>query len=96
MVMENNEQQIQPELADIYNRIKAFNITNPDAIFIFGFIGFKKSDEPCEDCGGDCSCIDDKKTLLGCHGDLDSVRALLNDLRDNVEDNCDKRGFVSF
>jgi len=94
--MENNEQQLSPELADIINRIRAFNVTNPEAIFVFGFIGFKESDEPCEDCGGNCSCIDDSKVMLGGHGDLDSIRQLCNDLRDNVEDNCDKRGFVNF
>lgn len=93
--MENNE-QLSPELSDIYNRIKAFNITNPEAIFLFGFIGFKESDEPCEDCGSQCSCIDDSKVMLGGHGDLDSLRQLCNDLRDNVEDSSDKRGFVNF
>jgi hypothetical protein len=94
--MENNTPNLSPELADILNRIKAFNVTNPDAIFIFGFIGWKESDEECEECGGHCSCVDEDKVMLGGHGDLDTLRQLSNDLRNGIEDNCNKQGFVSF
>jgi len=96
MTNEELQPNMNPELTDIYNRIKAFNITNPDAIFLFAFIGWKKSDEPCEDCGGNCSCIDENKLMIGGHGDLDTLRNLCNDIRNDIEDNCDKRGFVSF
>jgi hypothetical protein len=39
---------------------------------------------------------DENKFIIGGHGDIHSLRNLINDLRDNVEDNCDRRGFVSF
>jgi hypothetical protein len=93
--MEEN-QEMSPELQDILNRIKAFNITNPDAVFLFGFLGWKDSEEPCEDCGGKCTCLDENKFMLGGHGDIDNLRNLSNNLRDELEDNCDKRGFVNF
>jgi len=95
--MEENKNQLNLELQDIINRVKAFNLTNPEAIFCFAFMGYKESEEICEDCGEKCMCEpDENKFIIGGHGDIHSLRNLINDLRDNVEDNCDRRGFVSF
>jgi len=96
--MENENQTLSPELTDILNRINAFNAVNPDAMFLFAFLGFKKDEEgeKCDDCGEVHSCVDDTKFLFGGHGDLDTLRQMNNDLRDQIEDNSDKRGFVSF
>jgi hypothetical protein len=92
---ENNEQQLSPELKDIINRINAFNITNPEAVFLFAFVGYKKSDEKCEECGENCDCVDENKFLFGGHGDLQTLRQLNNDLREMMEDSQED-GFVSF
>lgn len=94
--MEDFEQNLYPELKDILNRIKAFNISNPEAVFIFSFMGWKKTDEKCEECGDNCVCPDEDQTMMGGHGDLDTLRSMSNSLRDCIEDACDKRGFVSF
>lgn len=86
-----------PELADILNRINAFNVCHPEGRFVYAFIGFKKDEgEVCEECGDYCDCIDETKTVLGAFGFIDELRALSNDLRDNIEDNMDEEGFVNF
>ena len=95
---ENKEQKTSPELEDILNRVKAFHIVNPDANFIFAFLGWKKDEEGevCEDCGDKHYCPDENKTIFSGFGDLDTLRQLNNDLREFIEDSSDKRGFVSF
>jgi len=90
------EENLYPELADILNRIKALNASNPDSYFIFSFIGWKNTDDKCEECGEQCSCQDESKTMCGGYGDIDTLRQLSNNLRDIIEDEVDKRGFVSF
>jgi hypothetical protein len=93
--MENNE--MFPELADIMNRIRAFNTAHPEGRFIYAFIGFKKDSENiCEECGDECDCLDESKFSMGGFGFLDELRALCNDLRDSIEDNQDEDGFVNF
>jgi len=98
--MENNQEQgYSPELADIINRVRAYNVTNPDAIFMFAFLGWKIDEEAeiCEDCGTKCSCCpDEKKTIFSAFGDLETLRKLSEDLRSAIEDSSDKRGNVSF
>ncbi len=85
-----------PELKDIINRIKAFNATHPEGLFLYHFLGFKKSDEICEDCGGHCDGFDPNKSMLGAFGDIDTLRMMSNDLRDLIEDNKDVNDFVNF
>ena len=94
--MENEiDPNLSPELKDIINRIKAYNVVHPEGIFVYHFVGWKKAKEVCEDCGEECGCVDENKSMMGAFGDLESVRMLINDLRDIVEDNQED-GFISF
>ena len=87
-------ENLLPELVDIKNRIMAYNAVHPEGCFLFSFIGYKKSDEVCEDCGELCSCIDEKKSDLGICGDIETIRLMLNELRDIAEDCKDEDGTV--
>ena len=92
--MENNEQRL-PELTDIINRIMAFNIVHPEGCFLFRFIGYKDSDEICPDCGKKCLCeYDEQKSALGICGDIETVRGMINELREVAEDNKTTDGVV--
>jgi len=96
--MENNEEKIDllPELKDIQEMIMRYNITHPDGCFIFRFVGFKSSGKICPDCGGnDCICeYDERKSEFGIFGDIETVRTMLEELRDIAEDNKNEDGFV--
>jgi len=96
--MENPEQvPYSPELKDIIEMVKRYSISNPDACFIFGFLGFEEDkNHICEEYGEHgCSKISESKTSLGAYGDLETLRHMLNDLRNGIED-FQEEGFVSF
>jgi len=85
-----------PELQDILQRIYAYNTVHKDGCFIFNFVGFKKSPtEKCVDCNEPCDIYDEEKSIMGAHGDLETLRKMLNALREIIEDNKDEDGFVS-
>jgi hypothetical protein len=91
------ENNLSPELKDIIENIRRYCASNKnEVIFVYGFLGFKKDPEhKCVDCGDDCDQISDEKSTLGAYGELDSVRMLLNDLRDMIEGEKDEDGFVN-
>lgn len=96
--MENKEIDIMsPELKDIIDSIHRYCASNKnDVSFVWSFIGFKKDTEhKCVDCGGDCDIISDEKSRLGAYGDKETLRILLNDLRDLIEDEADEDGFIN-
>lgn len=85
-----------PELKDILENIYRYNTTHKEGCFVFNFVGFKKSpNEKCVDCGEPIDEVDENKSIMGAHGNLETLRKLLNMLRDIVEDNVDDNGFVS-
>jgi hypothetical protein len=91
--MEHN-QQLLPELKDINEMILRYNATHPDGCFLFRFVGYKDTDEVCPDCGEKCMCAyDERKSDLGIYGDIETVRDMINELRDIAEDNQED-GFV--
>jgi hypothetical protein len=76
--------------------IHRYNASYPEGCFIFNFIGFKKNPKDiCEDCGGECCEIDETKSMVGCFGDIETVRHLSDILR-NIEDFKDEEGIVNF
>lgn len=91
---DNNTDSLNPELKAIVEFIHRYNAIHPESCFVYSFIGLKKSEEKCEDCGEYCDCVDGNKSILGAFGDLDSIRAMLNDIRDLCEDNQED-GFVN-
>ena len=94
--MEDKEEALFPELVDIKNRIMAYNISHPEGCFIFRFVGFKDSKEICPDCGkDDCLVeIDENKSDFGICGDIETVRLMLNELREIAEECKDEDGMV--
>jgi hypothetical protein len=91
------ENKLSPELSDIIEMIKRYAGANKNNVtFVYSFIGFRKDPtHKCEDCGDDCSIIGEDISTMGAYGDIYTCRALLNDLRDIVEENQDEDGFVN-
>jgi hypothetical protein len=92
--MENNEEPLLPELKDIREMINRYNVAHPQGCFIYRFVGYKKADEPCEECGDDCVCYDETRSDFGVCGDIETIRNMLNELRDMSEDFKDDEGIV--
>jgi len=91
-----NEIEKLPELKDIVEMIYRYNVVHKDGAFVFRFVGFKKDPEhKCVDCGEHTDEYDDTKSLIGAYGDLGTLRLILNELRDVVEDEMDENGFVN-
>ena len=91
--MEQNN--LMPELKDIREMIMRYNAIHPEGCFIFRFVGYKYSDEVCSECGEKWMCeYDENKSELGIFGDIETVRNMINELRDIAEDNQDEDGIV--
>jgi len=91
-----NNDNLMPELQDLINRIKAFNSVHKEGVFIYNFMGFKESEEVCEDCGEHCALEpDDDKSICGAYGDIEDIRYLANMIRDIAEDEKDEDRFVN-
>jgi len=91
--MEQNN--LMPELKDIREMILRYNAIHPEGCFIFRFVGYKDSDEVCSECGEKCMCeYDENRSELGIFGDIETVRNMINELRDIAEDNQDEDGMV--
>lgn len=88
---------IQPELKDVLEMLHRYTAANRNnACIIFNVVGFKKDlKNKCVDCGDDCDIINEKASELGAYGDLETLRLMVNDLRDLIEDECDSEGFVN-
>lgn len=93
--MDEINNNLQPELKDIINRIHAYNAVSREGCFIFRFVGYKEDKENICECGESYMEYDENKSLLGAHGDLETVRDMINELRDVAEDLVDEDGFVS-
>lgn len=92
------ENKLSPELKDIMEMIYRYCASNKNNVsFVYSFVGFRKDlTTKCSDCGENCDEVNDEKSTAGAYGDIFTCRALLNDLRDNVEENQDTDGFVNF
>ena len=75
------------ELSDIITLMNRFISLNKkeDLAIVGGIVAFDKDGE-----------IDKKKNVLFAFGEIEGLRVILNELRDRVEDNIDKDGFVDF
>lgn len=93
--MDKPEENLQCELKDILHRIHAYNAVHREGCFLFRFVGFKEDKENTCECGECCSEYDENKSLLGAFGDLETLRIMLNEMRDVVEDEVGKDGFVN-
>lgn len=89
-------EEMQPELKDILEMLNRYTAANKDGVcLVYNLIGFKKDEEhKCTDCGGDCESINDTASRLGAYGDIHTLRAMINELRDMIEDTHED-GFVN-
>ena len=92
---ENENKNLQPELKDIINRIHAYNAVHKEGCFVFNFVGYKEDKENICECGECCETYDENKSMVGAFGDLETVRTMINELRDIAEDFADEDGFIS-
>ena len=93
---ENMEEQ-DPSITDIKEMIARYIACNKGKVaFIGHFISFdgKGVCDSCSEEKGDL--IDPKKCTIMAYGDLETLREMSNDLRSLIEDNVDKKGFVSY
>lgn len=84
-----------PELKDITEMIGRYIASNKGKVaFVGHFVCFDAKGE-CECCGehGEGFVNEDKSKLIA-YGDVGLLRQLINDLRDVIEDESDKDGFV--
>lgn len=93
--MDDSNKNLQCELKDILEMVHRYNAIHKEGCFIFRFVGFKDDPENICECGECCSQYDENKSLLGAYGELETVREMLNELRDVVEDCVDEDGFIS-
>lgn len=96
--MENNlKSEIYPELKDIIQAIKRYNLLHPSGCFLFNFVGWKKNEKDiCPDCGKPVEEYDTDKSTIGGHGELEILREMSCELRDLIEDSVDEDGLVGF
>ncbi len=94
--MDNSDKNLQPELKDIINRIHAYNASHREGCFIFRFVGYKDDLENKCECGQHCIKYNENKSLIGAYGDLNTLRTILNEMRDIVENEVEEDGFVNF
>jgi hypothetical protein len=89
--------ELQPELSDIIEMIHRYCSSNKNEVsFVWSFVGFKEDPEhKCVECGDNCDIVDDKKSMVGAYGDLETLRILTNELRDVIEDEVDEDGFIN-
>jgi hypothetical protein len=89
---ENSDEEIKDscELQDIQEMIMRYVTANKNKVaFVCSFIGFK--DGHCHDCHEDCDdIVNIEASKLMAYGDLDTVRTLLEDMRNVIEDHTDK------
>lgn len=96
------EEKMDLELASIIEMINRYCITHKNKVcFVASFVAFKEvSKHKCPDCGEACDheVSDDASRVLA-YGDKETLRELLNELRDVIEDYEDeddnKDGFVN-
>jgi 1-aminocyclopropane-1-carboxylate deaminase/D-cysteine desulfhydrase-like pyridoxal-dependent ACC family enzyme len=90
-------EEINLELKDIIEMIRRYVATHKDVAFLWSFVAFKKDPEhKCVDCGDNCDIIDEKSSRLGAFGYLPILREMSNEIRDEIENECDENGFVNF
>ena len=93
------EEQISPELKDVCEMLRRYVEANKQNVcFVASFVAFKEvPGAKCEECGDDCTgheVSDDASRVLA-YGDKETLRVMLNDLRDAVEDVSDEDDFIN-
>ncbi len=88
------KEEIQPELKDITEMIYRYCAANKNEVcFIGSFTGFGGK---CEECGEEEDYIvDDKKSRFFAYGDKETLKVMLNELRDVIEEEADKENWVN-
>jgi len=84
---------LQCELRDLMEMIRRFIAANNDKVcFVGNFVAFDTKGKN----KGDFLNTKDGCNIMVSYGQIDTLRTMLNDLRDAVEDEADEDGEVSF
>jgi hypothetical protein len=91
------EHEVQPELSDILEMLKRYVEANKRKVcFVGNFVAFKNiPGTKCKECGDECDCVNEKASRILAYGDKETLRMMLNDLRDTIEDESNEEGFVN-
>lgn len=90
------EDKIQPELSDIIESLHRYlAVHKNNACFVLNFVAFKEGNEKCVDCGEPIEEINDEGSRVFLYGNKETLRLMLNELRDIVEDEVDENDFVN-
>jgi hypothetical protein len=90
------KKELSPEIKDILEMVKRYNVLHPEANFFYYFLDFEKDlNHKCEDCGDNCSKPSINKSAMGACGDIWTLREMINTLRDCMEENQDEDGIVT-
>ena len=94
--MENEIENIQPELKDILDSLHRYIVTNKNnCSMIYNVVAYKKTENKCIECGEECEEVKSNASRFGIYGYMYELREILNQLRDEIEDSADENGFVS-
>jgi hypothetical protein len=90
---EEKKETLQCELRDLMEMIRRFTAANNDKVcFVGNFVAFETKGKN----KGDFLDAKDGCNIMIAYGQLETIRTMLNDLRDAAEDEADEDGEVSF
>ena len=78
-------EKVQAEVKDLLHSLQRILATNKQRVlFVGALITFNENNEPHENGG-----------VMFAHGNKSDLRLMINDLRNNIEDNSNEDGFVN-
>lgn len=91
-----DDNEISKELQDIIDAIERYTETNKNQVcFVVSFVAFKEVPGTiCPECKEECD-HDVAEDRMLAYGNKEGLRAVLNDLRDMIEDESDDDDFVN-
>jgi len=90
--MKDKEEIIQPELKDMIENIQRYcAIHKNNVAFVASFIAFDEEKEERDE----IDIIDDKGSRVFAYGDKVTLRILLEELRNTIEDDADDDDFIN-
>lgn len=88
------KEKVQCEMKDLTEMIHRFAAANGQNVcFVGSFMAFKPVCDECLEKGADP--VKDEASRVFAFGDLEALRAMINELRDMIEDTADEDNWVS-
>lgn len=93
------EEKISPELKDVCEMLSRYVEANKKKVcFVANFVAFKESqpNAVCSECGDECDHeVSDEASRVMAYGDKETLRLMINELRDAIEDCSDSNDFIN-